>query len=85
MENEEKLMEAELTTLSAPTAAPTMSPLQLTLEQLRVTPDKQLPPMDFLFQLFGRPCFPRRELVAITGKAKSGKTFLSNVLHFRPQ
>ena len=50
------------------------------LEQLRITPDKQLPKMDFLFQLFGKPCFPRRELVAITGKAKSGKTFISSML-----
>lgn len=81
MENEEKLMETELKTLSDSTAAaPTMSPLQLALEQLRVTPDRQLPPMDFLFQLFGRPCFPRRELVAITGKAKSGKTFVTSML-----
>ena len=31
--------------------------------------------MEFLFRLFGKPCFPRGELVAITGKAKSGKTF----------
>ena len=36
--------------------------------------------MEFLFRLFGRPCFPRRELVAITGKAKSGKTFVTSML-----
>ena len=36
--------------------------------------------MDFLFRLFGKPCFPRRELVAITGKAKSGKTFVTSML-----
>ncbi len=57
-----------------------MSPLMLELESLRITPDKQLPKMDFLFRLFGMPCFPRRELVAITGKAKSGKTFVSSML-----
>ena len=57
-----------------------MSPLMLELESLRITPDKQLPKMDFLFRLFGKPCFPRRELVAITGKAKSGKTFVSSML-----
>lgn len=57
-----------------------MSPLMLELESLRITPDKQLPKMDFLFRLFGKPCFPRRELVAITGKAKSGKTFMSSML-----
>ena len=60
--------------------ATTLSPVALLLEQLRITPDKQLPKMDFLFQLFGRPCFPRRELVAVTGKAKSGKTFVTSML-----
>ena len=34
------------------------------LEQLRITKDKQLPEMDFLFRIFGKPCFPRGELVA---------------------
>ena len=58
----------------------TLSPLMLQLEQLRITPDRQLPKMDFLFRVNGKPCFPRRELVAITGKAKSGKTFVSSML-----
>ena len=57
-----------------------LSPQMLLLEQLRITPEKQLPRMDFLFRLFGKPCFPRRELVAITGKAKSGKTFVTSML-----
>ena len=60
--------------------ATTLSPVALLLEQLRITADKQLPKMDFLFQLFNRPCFPRRELVAVTGKAKSGKTFVTSML-----
>ena len=51
------------------------------LERLRrITPDRELPPMRFLFRLFGRPCFPRGELVAITGKAKSGKTLVTSML-----
>ena len=54
--------------------------MELLLNQLRITVDKQLPKMDFLFQLFGKPCFPRRELVAVTGKAKSGKTFVTSML-----
>ena len=58
----------------------TLSPLMLQLEQLRITPDRQLPKMDFLFRVNGKPCFPRRDLVAITGKAKSGKTFVSSML-----
>ena len=50
------------------------------LETLRITSEKALKPMDFLFRLFGKPCFPRGELVAITGKAKSGKTFVTSML-----
>lgn len=50
------------------------------LEQRRITPDKELPPMEFLFRLFGKPCFPRGELVGLTGKPKSSKTFISSIL-----
>lgn len=50
------------------------------LEQRRITPDTELPPMEFLFQLFGKPCFPRGELVAMTGRPKSGKTFVTSML-----
>ena len=57
-----------------------LSPQMLLLEQLRITPEKELPKMEFLFRLFGKPCFPRRELVAITGKAKSGKTYVTSML-----
>ena len=49
-------------------------------QRRRITPERELPPMRFLFRLFGRPCFPRGELVAITGKAKSGKTFVTSML-----
>lgn len=70
-------LDAELEHAGEETA---LSPKMLLLEQLRITPEKELPKMDFLFQLFGKPCFPRRELVAITGKAKSGKTFVTSML-----
>ena len=50
------------------------------LEQRRITPDKELPPMEFLFRLFGKPCFPRGELIGLSGKPKSGKTFVSSIL-----
>ena len=71
------LLDAELEHAGEETA---LSPKMLLLEQLRITPEKQLKPMEFLFHLFGKPCFPRRELVAITGKAKSGKTFVTSML-----
>ena len=50
------------------------------LEQLRITKDKELPEMDFLLRIFGKPCLPRGELVAITGKAKSGKTLFASMI-----
>ena len=50
------------------------------LEERRITPTKELPKMEFLFRLFHKPCFPRGELVALSGKAKSGKTFVSSIL-----
>ncbi len=76
-ENVMSQLDAELEHAGEETA---LSPKMLLLEQLRITPEKQLKPMEFLFHLFGKPCFPRRELVAITGKAKSGKTFVTSIL-----
>ena len=70
-------LDAELEHAGEKTA---LSPQMLLLEQLRITPEKELPKMAFLFRLFGKPCFPRGELVAITGKAKSGKTFVTSML-----
>ena len=57
-----------------------VSPQMLMLEQMRITTDRELPPMDFLCTFHGKPCLPRREVVAVTGKAKSGKTFLISML-----
>ena len=76
-ENEMSQLDAELEHAGEETA---LSPQMLLLEKLRITPEKELPKMDFLFRLFDKPCFPRRELVAITGKAKSGKTFVTSML-----
>ena len=46
-----------------------------------ITPAKRLPPMRFLFKFNDTPCMPICELVADTGKAKSGKTmFMSMVM-----
>lgn len=50
------------------------------LEQRRITRTKEIPPIQFLFNLFGIPCFPRGELVAVTGKHKSGKTILCSIV-----
>ena len=46
------------------------------LEAHRVTREMDVPEMEFLLRLFGKPILPRGELVAFTGKAKTGKTFI---------
>lgn len=55
-------------------------PLGQRLLSLQITPEKKLPHRQFLFRMLGKPCFPQGELVAVTGKAKSGKTFLCSAL-----
>lgn len=50
------------------------------LEQLRITSSSLIPPHEFLYVWNGVPCFARGELVAVTGKAKSGKTYLNSIL-----
>ena len=71
------LIESELAQAGS---ASGLSPDLLELEKSRITSQKVLPPMEFLFTLFDEPCFPRRELVAFTGRAKSGKTFVMSML-----
>ena len=46
----------------------------------RITPDTEVPQHNFLFRWGDHPCFARGELVALTGKAKSGKTFVCSIL-----
>ena len=50
------------------------------LKKDRITADKEQSPMEFLLKLFDVPCCPRGELVAFTGKAKSGKTFVMSMM-----
>ena len=51
-----------------------------TLEKDRITADMDLKPIEFLFEIKGKKCFPRGELSTISGKAKTGKTFLTSML-----
>ncbi|MBR0201684.1 MAG: hypothetical protein IJQ44_04390, partial [Bacteroidaceae bacterium] len=49
-------------------------------EKQQIRRDTILPPMKFLFRIFGMPHFPRGELVAVTGKAKCSKTLFNAIL-----
>lgn len=50
------------------------------LEQRRITSTTEVTPHRFLYQWDSKPCFARGELVALTGKAKSGKTYVASIL-----
>lgn len=50
------------------------------LSRLRITSQSEVTPHRFLYQWDGKPCFARGELVALTGKAKSGKTYMASIL-----
>ncbi|MBR0180904.1 MAG: AAA family ATPase [Prevotella sp.] len=83
--NEEKLnmlksSQAQKSLTAKKTTAKQKSPKE-ELATYRVTPETKLSPLEFLFKFFDTDCFPLSELVADTGKAKSGKTlFLSIVM-----
>ena len=60
--------------------SPKVSPLLLQLDSHRITLKSEIPDEEFLFKIHGVPCFPRRDLSAVTGQAKSGKTFFMSML-----
>ena len=51
-----------------------------TIDARRITPSTEVQPHQFLFTWNDIPCFARGELVALTGKAKSGKTYMCSIL-----
>lgn len=50
------------------------------LTERRIQASSNIQPHQFLFSWGNRPCFARGELVALTGKAKSGKTYVCSIL-----
>ncbi len=66
--------------LAAKKTAIVQKSLQEELAEYRITPETKLPPLEFLFKMYGTECFPLSELVANTGKAKSGKTLFSSIV-----
>ena len=71
------LIEEELSQAGEPSP---ISPLVVELDKFRIMSDTDVPPEEFLLRLFGKPCFPRRDLSAVTGLEKCGKTFFTSML-----
>ena len=61
-------------------AAESVSPLVAKLDGYRIMSDTVVPEEDFLMKMFGRPCFPRSDLSAITGAEKCGKTVFTSMI-----
>ena len=66
--------------LSQAGEASPVSPLVLQLDKFRIMSDTDVPQEEFLIRMFGKPCFPRRDLSTVTGAEKCGKTFFTSML-----
>ena len=63
----------------AGTANP-ITPELLELDRFRIMSDTPVPAEEYLLRMFGKPCFPRRDLSTVTGLEKCGKTFFTSML-----
>ena len=63
----------------AGTASP-ITPELMELDSFRITSDTSVPAEEFLLRMYGKPCFPRRDLSTVTGLEKCGKTFFTTML-----
>ena len=66
--------------LASEAAASSVSPALLKLDGYRIATDTEVPEENFLFRMFGTLCFPRRDITAVTGMEKCGKTFFTSML-----
>ena len=66
--------------LSRKGSAPEISDEIMELDKYRITTESNIEDEEFLFTMKGQPCFPRKDLTAFTGQAKSGKTVLISIL-----
>ena len=57
-----------------------ITPLLLKLDKLRIVSTSDIQDEDFLFNINGKPCLPRKDLTVITGQPKTGKTMLISIL-----
>ena len=77
MNKQKSILEAELP--QAGMASP-VTPSLLKLDGYRITSETEVPDEEFLMRMYGKPCLPRRDLTAVTGVEKCGKTFFTSML-----
>lgn len=57
-----------------------ITPSLLQLDGCRIMTDTVVPEEEFLLRMYGKPCFPRRDLSTVTGLEKCGKTVFTSML-----
>lgn len=77
MKEKEKLLADELPMAGQPSS---VSPQLMKLDGYRITADTVVPEEEFLMRMYGKPCLPRRDLTAVTGVEKCGKTFFTSMM-----
>lgn len=77
MKEKEKLLADELPLAGQPSS---VSPQLMKLDSYRITADTVVPEEEFLMRMYGKPCLPRRDLTAVTGVEKCGKTFFTSMM-----
>ena len=77
MTEQNALVSKELSAAGVPSE---ITPELIELDHYRITSDSNLPEEEFMMELFGKKCFPRKDLTTFTGPAKSGKTFWTSIL-----
>lgn len=77
MKDKEKMLADELPLAGQPSV---VSPMLLKLDGYRITSETKVPEEEFLMRMYGKPCLPRRDLTAVTGMEKCGKTFFTSML-----
>lgn len=76
------LLDAEIKQLDAKevTAHPEWDEIQARLQKFRIRRDSQLTASRHLLEVHGVKCFPRGDLIALSGKEKCGKTTACRIL-----
>ena len=77
MKEEKRLLADELPLAGQLSA---VTPQLLKLDGFRITSETVVPEEEFLMRMYGKPCMPRRDLTAVTGVEKCGKTFFTSMM-----
>ena len=77
MRENKKLVSEELSQAGEPSV---ITPQLIKLDKFRIVSTGDIKSEEFLFNINGMPCMPRKDMTVVTGQAKTGKTVLISIL-----